>query len=503
MTTPSSPGPEDQVLPVDADETNEEATQALQLEVEVKEESACERHFTVTVSGDDIERYFDREFSEIMPEAQVPGFRPGRAPRKLVEARFRKDVSDRVKSNLVLDSITQVTEEKELSAISEPDFDFDAVKIPDEGAMTFEFKLEVRPDFDLPDWKGLKIERPARDFSDEDIDLAVQRVLERDGELVDREGAAEMGDYITTKLTFSHDGEEISSADAEVIRIRPTLSFHDGTIENFGEKTVGAKAGDTVELTTTLSEDAPNEKLRGQEVTATFEITGVQNLQLPELDDDYLESLGGFESEADLRDAVLDTLNRQMEYEQHQRAREQILAELTKSADWELPPALLERQANRELQRSVMELQRSGFPEDQIRTHINLLRQNSLASTARSLKEHFILERIAEAEEIEDSEMDYEIEMSLMAAQTGESARRVRARLEKSGGMDALRNQIIERKVIAKILDEAKFEEVPYEPEMLADSAIDRAAGGGEKSEIPEASEENAGETDTNEGDAE
>ena len=152
-----------------------------------------------------------------------------------------------------------------------------------------------------------------------------------------------------------------------------------------------------------------------------------------------------------------------MEYEQHRRAREQITAALTVAANWELPPELLQRQSRRELQRAVMELQRSGFSDEEIQAHENALRQNSMASTARALKEHFILERIAEDEEIDADEQDYEAEIALIAAQSDESPRRVRARLEKAGSMDVLRNQIIERKVIELILAHATFKEVPYE----------------------------------------
>ena len=112
--------------------------------------------------------------------------------------------------------------------------------------------------------------------------------------------------------------------------------------------------------------------------------------------------MGGFESEAELRDAVRDNLKRQLEYTQHQQTREQITAALVEAADWDLPPDLLRRQSDRELMRAVMELRRSGFSEDEIRAYGNQLRQNSRESTTRALKEHFILERIAEEENIED-----------------------------------------------------------------------------------------------------
>lgn len=488
--------PEDESLPsseeIAVEESNDqeapEEPVSLSLDVKIDPRSACERHVTVTIAREDIDRYFDKEFSELMTSAQVPGFRPGRAPRKLIETRFRKDVAGRVKSSLLMDSIGQVSDDKGLSPISEPDFDFEAIELPNEGPMTFEFDLEVRPEFETPQWKGLKIKRPVREFSDEDVDREFERVLSRFGQLIPKDEPAVPGDYITTNLTFIHDGQTLSSAAEEVIRIRSALSFRDGTIENFDKLMAGAKPGDTVTATATLTDDAPNHALRGQEVTAQFEILEVKRLELPELTSEFLAKIGNFESEADLRDAVRDNLHRQLEYQQHRRAREQVTAALTVAADWELPPGLLERQSEREMNRAVMELQRSGFGEDEIRAYENQLRQNSREETARALKEHFILERIAEDQQLEAEEQDYDAEIALIAMQSGETSRRVRARLEKSGTMDALRNQIIERKVIDLILAEATFEEVPYEPDRTDSSAIDRAAGGGEpESEIPEA----------------
>jgi trigger factor len=236
-----------------------------------------------------------------------------------------------------------------------------------------------------------------------------------------------------------------------------------------------------------LSYDAPNLALRGQSVTAIFKVLEVKKLEAPELTPDLLEELGGFSDAGDLRDAIRDQLARQLEYEQHQRARTQITAALTEAAKWDLPPALLQRQARRELERAVMELQRSGFSDEEIRAHENTIRQNSMASTAQALKEHFILERIAEEEKIDADEADYESEIRLIASQSGESARRVRARLEKAGSMDVLRNQIIERKVIERILEHAKFKEVPYDLRRTEEEAVDHAAGGGEQADIPEA----------------
>jgi trigger factor len=479
--------PEAEANATDTAVAEEEKAPPLTLEVKVDTRSTCERHITVTISREDIDRYFDKEFSELMPKAHVPGFRPGHAPRKLVENRFRKDIAEKVKGDLLMNCLTQVNEEQKLSAISEPNFDFEAVELPEEGPLTFEFDVEVRPEFEMPQWRGLKIEKPVREFNAADVNDTLQNVLARRGRLVPFDGPAASGDYITANLTFEYGGQVLSSAEEEVIRIRPTLSFRDGNITQFDKLMAGVRAGETRQGEAELSNDAPNEGLRGMKVTAIFNVLEVKKLEMPELTPELLDELGGFSGEGDLKDAIREQLARQLEYEQHRRAREQITAALTVAANWDLPPGLLQRQARRELQRAVMELQRSGFSDEEIQSHENALRQNSMSSTARALKEHFILERIAEDEEVEVGEEDYEAEIRLIASQSDESPRRVRARLEKSGSMDVLRNQIIERKVIERILASATFKEVPYHLQRSDEAAIDRAAGGGEQADIPEA----------------
>ncbi len=481
-------------------EAEGEETPSLSLEVEVAKPSPCERRIAVTISREDIDRYLDNAYSELMPTASVPGFRAGRAPRKIVEQKFKGDVVDQVKGSLLMDSLTQVSEEQDFAAISEPDLDLEAVEMPDEGPLTFEFNIEVRPEFDLPKWKGLKINRPVHEYSKEDIDAQVEQMLARYGQLVPADEAAVEGDYLTANLVASHDGKEVASDEESVLRIRETLSFVDGQIEGFAKIAEGAKAGDKLSAKVTLTDNAPNVDLRGKEISLEIEVLEVKRLKLPELTEEFLQEIGNFEAEGDFRDAVQKNLERQLEHAQQQKARQQISELLAEAADWELPPALLKRQSVRELERATMEMQRSGFSEAEIRARENALRQNSKESTAASLKEHFILERIAEEEEVDVEEGDYDREIFLISMQSGESPRRVRAQLEKRGMMDVLRNQIIERKVMELVQAEAKFVDEPFDPPKQDVEAISFAAGG-DLGDIPEATdsaestEENAAET--------
>ncbi len=467
-----------------AEETQEEKT-ALSIEVKVEEPSACERHVAVTVSREDIDRYFENAVGELLPKAEVPGFRPGRAPRKLVEARFRDELKNQVKGSLLMDCMTQVSEEHDFSAISEPDFDLEAIEIPDDGPLTFEFDLEVRPEFDMPQWKGMKLKRPEHEYTDEDVDRQLNKLLERYAEQVETNAGAEPGDYVDLDMTFSLNGDALSET-TQAVRLQPKLSFPDATLEDFDKLMAGAKVGDTRTATVSISAEADNESLREKQVDVAFTVTGVRKLKLPSLNRQFLDSIGGFEDEADLRSAVREELDRQLRYYQQKQVRQQITALLTQSASWQLPPELLRRQGGRELRRAIMELQTSGFSHEQIRAHENEIRQNSLANTSRALKEHFILERIAEEENIEATPEDFDAEISLIAWQKYEPVRRVRARMEKRGEMDALRNQIIERKVIDVITENAEFETVPFEPKADDTAAVNHVISGGTAA-IPEA----------------
>src|SRR3989304_1532571 len=158
----------------------------------------------------DIDRYFDDAFGEMMPTAAVPGFRIGRAPRKVVENRFRDEVSDQVKSALLLDSLEQISQDQRFTAISEPDFDLEAVEVPKDGPMTFEFTIEVRPEFDLPKWKGLKLKRLGREYTDADVDQELEQMLARYGQLVPFDGAASASDYVTANITATADAKQVA-----------------------------------------------------------------------------------------------------------------------------------------------------------------------------------------------------------------------------------------------------------------------------------------------------
>lgn len=472
-------------------ETSEEVAQEeekkpeLNLSVDVKKTSDCERQVTVTIPREDIDRYFQEQFDELIPKSEVPGFRAGKAPRELVESMFRKQVADKVKGSLLMDSLAQISEQQDFSAISEPELDFEQVSIPDEGDLTYEFEIEVRPEFDLPDWKGLSLERPEHEFTDDDVDSRIEHLSTQFSDLVPVEESVKANDYIVCDITTRFEGKEIAEAKEETLQVLASLSLADCTIDDFASLVIGAKADDTLTVKCEISKFAENEEMQEKEIEIDFKILDVKRIE-PKTAEETAVRIG-VESADELRDMIRKSMAERLEYAQRERVREQISKTLTDAANWELPPDMLRRQSRRELERAMIELRASGFSESEVIARQNRLRKNILVQTEILLKEHFILERIAEDEKVEDEPMDYELEIARIAMQKNDSPRRVRAKLERNGQMDALRNMIIERKVIALITEHAKFTATDFSLDENEDSFALNHFAAGNSQEIPEA----------------
>src|SRR4029077_9366199 len=144
----------------------------------------------------DIDHFANEVVKELVATAAVPGFRPGHVPRTLILKRFRKEVDEQVRQKVLMQSLQQLGEEHKLDAINEPDLDVESLEIPEEGDFSYEFDVEVRPEFDLPNYSGLKIKRPVRKVSDEDVQKSLDKYLAQFGQLVPHDGPAESGDFV-------------------------------------------------------------------------------------------------------------------------------------------------------------------------------------------------------------------------------------------------------------------------------------------------------------------
>ncbi|MEA3367911.1 MAG: trigger factor family protein, partial [Planctomycetota bacterium] len=155
------------------------------MDVNVEDIATCKKRLSIAIPREEIEAKFDERFGELEHEAFVPGFRPGHAPRRLVERRFKEAVTEEVRAKLVSEAFEKVLEEQNLDVVGEPDIDPDKIELPDEGPMTFSVDLEVRPEFDLPeDYSQIPVEEVERpQVTDETVEQALERLREQHGSL--------------------------------------------------------------------------------------------------------------------------------------------------------------------------------------------------------------------------------------------------------------------------------------------------------------------------------
>ena len=477
----------------------EPAKQKLDLQVDIRNVGPCKKHVAVAIARDEITKQFKESLGSMKRDAQVPGFRPGHAPLSLVEKRFKKQVSEQVKSTLLMAALEQLDADYKLKPITPPQLDIAAITLPDEGPLKFEIEVEVRPDFPLPAYKDLTVSRPVKTIDDRDVDAQLNLFLERHGQLVPKlEGAAEIGDYLMCDLLLhGSDGQVVKASKEIQFRLQQELRLQDGTVPDLGAILTGIKPGETREADAKIGSGAADPSLRGATIKMSFTVHDLKQMRLPEVNATFLNSIG-FESRAELREALREILERRLKGQQRQAMRREIMDKLIAETSFDLPAELVSRQEKSTVNKLIMEMKQQGLNDNEIRAREAAIRANARESTLRGLKEYFILEQISEAEEITVEEPDFEEEIESIAARSDESARRVRARIEKDKLADALGSQILERKTLDRIFDYVKYKEVPMVEDEVAVETLDQTATAAPpEAEEPEDSAPPAGEAET------
>jgi len=444
----------------------------MSLKVDVSDIGPCRKRVHVTVQEADIAAARQDVVSEYCAKAAIPGFRPGRVPRGLVQSRFQRELSDELKQRVLVQSLEQLTQDSRLDPINEPDMDVEALEIPEAGDFEYVFEVEVRPEVDLPGLTTLTLKRPVRPVTDDDVaKYLTQMLLEYGHRSVVAEPAV-AGDYIKAEFVFTHEGREVRSIAGHSVRLQPVLRFTDADLEGFDVLMAGASAGETRTGELTISKEATYLPMRGEKLSVAVKVVEVEKFTPAELNSELMSRIG-FNSEEQLRERIREVLERQVTYRQRQTAREQLLEQITASAQWELPESLVLKQVENALHREILEMRQAGYSQGEIRARENELRQKSVSTTTQAMKEHFVLDKIATVEAIEVSDEELESEILMMAFQSGETPRRLRARLVKSGVIENLQAQIRERKAVDVALSRAKYEEVPMEEELVRDLTVE------------------------------
>lgn len=426
----------------------------------------------IEIPPERIEARLDSDLEELRRTATVPGFRVGRAPRKLIEKRFGTETRDRLKDILVAESLQEAIQQRELKTLGDPQLDFDKIEMPEDAPMCFEVETDIEPTFDLPKLEDIPVTKSAVAIEDKDVDAAIKSMLSREGVYEPlTKGTAKGGDQIIGDLWLRVSDEEITRRNDMALLAGPTnLSLMSVELDGLCKKFVGAKVDSQITAEVTVGDDHTNEQARGKKATVGMDIKEIKRMKIPSLTAEWLKK-AGWQSEEEFRSMIRNNLQRQAAQRAAEDMRGQLRDYLLSRTTLELPEKLSAEQIERGQLRQVVRLMQMGMPEQQAREVVAKRADETRNQALDETKMFFILNRIAGEYEIEVDESEVNGQIAAMAGMYGTRPEKMRQQLEKSGRLSTLENQIREQKVLDKLLSQAKVTEAKpkkQEPEKAA-----------------------------------
>ncbi len=430
------------------------------MNIEIEEVGPCKKSLKIEIPKERIEDEWQKQLNEVSRMAKLPGFRKGKAPRKLLEKKFSDRIIEDVKRAVVSESYQQALEGNKLSPIGDPDvgdIDLELGK-----PLKFEITLEVLPTFELGDYKGMQLKKKPVSVTDEDIENALKAVSRQKTQLaVVKKGKVKDGDYIICDCEVGVNGEAIWN-DEELEVMVSGSSVANINVPDLKTNLVGAKSGDKLTMDVELGDNFSVEQHRNKSAKMEISIKEIKRPASPDINDELAKQVG-YDTLGELREFLSKRLEVEKKNQVEGEMHEQIYSKLIEMADFDLPGDIIAHQSNERLHRYQMELINKGTPMEEMEKNIDDLKNASEESVIKDFKMSLVIDRIAEKEKIFVTENDVNQRISGMAGMYGIEPAAMKKQLEKINGMSNLRHQLKEHKTLNLLMKEATIEEVKEE----------------------------------------
>ena len=413
------------------------------------------RELEVEIPLELVQRETERVTREFARHARLPGFRPGKAPARIIRQRFWDDIRGEVLRALVPASLERVFQEKRLIPVGEPsiaDLHFE----PDQ-PLRFKASFEVLPEIEIKDYKGLEVEPAKIELTDEDVERELETLRERAATYAPVEGrAAEDGDTVVVSLvgivTEPKEKREPLTLEDAVVHLG-----EENTLPDFNENLRGVTPGEEKRFSVAYPADYPQAHLAGRTVAFTAQVKEVSRKQLPALDDDFARRVSDAPSLEELKGKLRAHLEEVRVHRERNLTRDRLLEALLARHDFPVPDALVERQMDRRLERQVRSLAAQGIDPRRVDVDWRKAWRAGREAAERDTRLGLLLERIADAEGIQagKDELDHEVER--MAQQSRQTPEAVRTRLTTEEDWASLKSAIRSEMVVEFLLTHARL----------------------------------------------
>ena len=421
--------------------------------VTVEELGVCKRRLNVEIDTDTVSSKVEQIYGKIKKTAKIPGFRVGKAPRKILERHFKEDVVDELKQQLISESYQSAIKDKDLRPVHTPKIENIVCDVDKPLSYTAEFEIE--PEFELKSYDGIKVKVKEVKVQKQDLEDYMERLREDHATLENVEGrSVRKNDYLLVdyKIT-AQNGDVVEEGESKMLYMKDDYSQGDGTvIGEVLEQLEGMKLDESKDIETNLPENYTKKEYAAVTVNVNIKVVAIKQKVLPEVTDDFAKSLGKFETVKDLRAEIEKVIESQKKSIQKREAKQQITDSLLEKYSFNLPDSVVDAETQN-LIRSMLQNQQSEKPDfDKIKEKANV-------DAKDKVKLSYILAAIAEKENIKVEKHELEQTINYTAQSFNVSADKLKNHLFESGGIYSMQEQILQEKVLDLLYDKAKVVE--------------------------------------------
>ncbi|GED50876.1 trigger factor [Brevibacillus borstelensis] len=412
---------------------------------------------TVEVDATQVDAALDQAFKKVSKKVNVPGFRKGKVPRKMFEARFGVESLYQDALDIILPTAYgQAVRETGIEPVDRPEVDVEQMEKGK--SLIFKATVTVKPEVKLGEYKNLTIEPKEFAVTDEDVDAELKRMQERHAELVAvEEGQAQNGDVVMIDFEGFQDGVAFEGGKAEDY----SLELGSGTfIAGFEEQVVGMNIGEEKEITVTFPEEYHSPNLAGKEAVFKVKLNSLKRKNLPALDDEFAKDVSEFDTLDELKADSKKKLEEKAAQDKEQYVREQLVLKAAENAEIDIPEVMIEHELDQMVNEFGQRLQFQGLTLDLYYQFSGMdesqLRDQLRADATSRVRTSLVLEAIGKAENIEVSEEDVTAELEKLSSVYGRPADELRKIFTAQDGLAALYRDVQTRKTVDFLVAESK-----------------------------------------------
>jgi len=434
------------------------------MSVTIEDLSSVKKILHIEIPAETATEEIEKAYTELKKTAKIKGFRPGKAPRAVLERLYRKDIQADVTSRLIQESLLNAVKETDLKIVGSPRID----PPPLEANSPYKYAatVEVKPELGLIEFKDLPLKKTRYQVSDEAVDAQIQMLRKNMAQLkkVEDPRPVREGDFVLIDYEGLKEGKPFAGTG---LTENFTMKIGAGSIsKEFDEQVVGMTPGDEKEIKVKFKEDHFNKNLANQEIDFQVTLKEIREEELPEADDAFAKKLGKYENLDELKAAIIENLKQGYDKRVEQELNEQTFSALIEKKDFEVPEVMVEY----ELENIIADAERSFSYHNVSMEDLGLtrekLRERYQDTAVKQAKRHLILSRIVEQENLTLSDEELEQGYRNMAAgvnQTVEDVRRYYAQNQEN--LEFFKQALLEKRAIKLIIESSKIEEVEPEPE--------------------------------------